>query len=61
MSNEKIDGFSMDIEQTDREKLRGIFPECFTEDRLDIDKLLTMCGEYITDDYERYEFKNLFP
>lgn len=48
---------SMDIEQAQRDKLQKIFPECFTEDRLDIDKLLTLCGEYITDDFEKYEFK----
>ncbi len=54
---EKLDGLSMDIEQNEREKLRSIFPECFTEGKLDIDKLLNMCGEYITDDFERYEFK----
>ncbi len=53
----KIDGLSMDIEHTEREKLCAVFPECFTEGKLDIDKLLNMCGEYITDDFERYEFK----
>jgi len=55
--NEKLDGLSMNIEQTERDKLRSVFPQCFTEGRLDIDKLLTMCGEYITDDFEKYEFK----
>jgi len=54
---DKLDGMSMDIEQADRNKLREIFPQCFFEGRLDIDKLLTMCGEYITDDFEKYEFK----
>jgi len=52
-----VDGMSMDIEKTEREKLKAVFPECFVEDKLDIDKLLNMCGEYITDDFERYEFK----
>ena len=52
-----LDGMSMDIEKADRDRLRAVFPQCFVEDRLDIDKLLTMCGEYITDDFERYEFK----
>ena len=54
---EKLDGQSMDIEQSEREKLREVFPQCFTEGKLDINKLLNMCGEYITDDFERYEFK----
>ncbi len=53
----KMDGLSMDIETTNKEKLQMVFPECFVEDRLDIDKLLSLCGEYITDDYEKYEFK----
>ncbi len=52
-----MDGMSMDIEKNEREKLKAVFPECFTEGKLDIDKLLNMCGEYITDDYEKYEFK----
>ena len=54
---DKIDGFSMDIEAANKAKLQAIFPECFTEGRLDIDKLLSLCGEYITDDFEKYEFK----
>ena len=52
-----MDGMSMDIEQSDRDKLRVIFPQCFVEGKLDIDKLLNLCGEYITDDFEKYEFK----
>ncbi|MBD5154245.1 MAG: site-specific DNA-methyltransferase [Oscillibacter sp.] len=54
---EKIDGLTMDLEATNKDKLRAVFPECFTEGRLDIDKLLSLCGEYITDDFEKYEFK----
>lgn len=54
---DKLDGLSMDIEATNKEKLQAVFPECFTEGRLDIDKLLSLCGEYITDDFEKYEFK----
>lgn len=53
----KMEGFSMDIENANKEKLQMVFPECFVEGRLDIDKLLSLCGEYITDDYEKYEFK----
>lgn len=54
---DKLDGLSMNIEQEQRDKLQAVFPECFTEGRLDIDKLLSLCGEYITDDFEKYEFK----
>lgn len=53
---EKIDGLSKDIEQTEREKLASVFPQCFVEGKLDIDKLLSLCGEYITKDFEKYEF-----
>lgn len=28
---DKMDGFSMDIEQAQRDKLQAVFPECFTE------------------------------
>lgn len=54
---DKLDGFSMDIEAANISKLQTVFPECFTEGCLDIDKLLSLCGEYITDDFEKYEFK----
>jgi len=57
MDNDKLDGLSLNIEQTERDKLRAVFPQCFVEGKLDIDKLLNMCGEYITDDFEKYEFK----
>ncbi len=52
-----LDGMSMDIEQNEREKLKAVFPQCFVEDKLDIDKLLSMCGEYITNDFEKYKFE----
>lgn len=54
---EKLDGLTMDLESANKDKLHAVFPECFTEGRLDIDKLLSLCGEYITDDFEKYEFK----
>lgn len=54
---DKLDGMSMDIEQTEKEKLKSVFPQCFVEDKLDIDKLLSMCGEYITNDFEKYKFE----
>lgn len=54
---EKLDGLSMNIEKEARERLQSVFPECFSEGTLDIDKLLTMCGEYITNDFEKYKFE----
>ena len=53
----KIEGLSMDIEAANKEKLKSIFPECFIDEKLDVDKLLSLCGEYITDDFEKYEFR----
>ena len=52
-----VDGFSMDIEQSNLSKLHTVFPECFTEGKLDIDKLLSLCGEYIDNDFEKYKFE----
>lgn len=54
---EKLDGYSMDLEKANMEKLKSIFPECFSEGNLDIDKLLSLCGEYITNDFEKYKFE----
>ena len=52
-----LDGFSMNIEQTNLDKLRSVFPECVIEGKLDIDKLLSLCGEYIDSDFEKYKFE----
>ena len=52
-----IDGLSMNIEQTNLDKLRSVFPECVSEGKLDIDKLLSLCGEYIDNDFEKYRFE----
>ena len=41
---DKLDGLSMDMEAANRERLRAVFPECFSEGKLDIDKLLSLCG-----------------
>ncbi len=54
---ETIDGLSMNIEQTNKDKLKTVFPECFAEGKLDIDKLLGLCGEYIDNDFEKYKFE----
>lgn len=54
---ETIDGLSMNIEQSNIDKLKTVFPECFAEGKLDIDKLLSLCGEYIDNDFEKYKFE----
>ncbi|MFI3175781.1 MAG: site-specific DNA-methyltransferase, partial [Bacillota bacterium] len=57
MENNKLDGFSMDLESDNKQKLQAVFPECFAEGKLDIDKLLSLCGEYIDEDFEKYKFE----
>ena len=52
-----VDGMSLDLEKVNLEKLRSVFPECVVEGKLDIDKLLSLCGEYIDDDFEKYKFE----
>ena len=52
-----MSGMSMNIEQTNLDKLRLVFPECVSEGKLDIDKLLSLCGEYIDNDFEKYKFE----
>ncbi len=52
-----MDGLSMNLEQTNLDRLRAVFPECFAEGKLDIDKLLGLCGEYIDNDFEKYRFE----
>ena len=54
---EKIDGMSMDLEQANMAKLRSVFPECFAEGKLDMDKLLALCGKYTENDLEKYRFE----
>ncbi len=52
-----MDDLSMDLERANLDTLRGVFPECFVEGKLDIDKLLGLCGEYIDNDFEKYRFE----
>ena len=57
---EKMNGLSMDIEAAEQDKLRSLFPQCFTDGKLDVTKLLAAVGEFETideNDRERYEFR----
>ena len=54
---QKMDGKSLDVAEIDKERLKAVFPQCFVEGKLDIDKLLSLCGEYIDNDYEKYKFE----
>lgn len=60
MSEEKIDGLSMDIAAVEQDKLRAAFPQCFIENKLDERKLLELLGTFNTldeNDREKYEFR----
>jgi len=54
---DKFNSLSMDVEQTERDRLQTLFPQCFREGKLDIDMLLNLCGEYIDEDFEKYKFE----
>jgi len=45
MSENKFTVLFADKHQTERDKLAIVFPECFVEGKLDIDKLLNLCNE----------------
>ena len=53
----KVEATSLDVTATEKEKLKAVFPECFNEGKLDIDKLLSLCGEFIDNDFEKYKFE----
>jgi hypothetical protein len=37
METERLTLYSLDIEQTDKDKLKSVFPQCFARGKLDID------------------------
>ena len=53
---EKLQGTSMNIVQDNIEKLKQIFPEIFTEGKIDFQVLKQLLGEHIENDKERYSF-----
>ena len=53
---EKLQGTSMDIVQDNIEKLKEIFPEIFTEGKIDFEVLKQLLGEKIETNKERYSF-----
>lgn len=54
---DNLSGASLDLAKVNLDKLRSVFPECVSEGKLDIDKLLSLCGEYIDNDFEKYKFE----
>ena len=51
-----LDGKTPDIAEKNIEKLKKIFPEIVTEEKIDFDKLQQLLGEYLEDSDERYNF-----
>lgn len=56
-SIERVSGYSMDIENADLEKFKAVFPQCFSEGKIDISKLLALFGQYDDNDFEKYKFE----
>ena len=56
MIETKLDGKSMDIVADNISKLKEIFPEIITEDKIDFDKLRSILGENVDSSNERYNF-----
>jgi adenine-specific DNA-methyltransferase len=51
-----LDGKTPDIAEENIQKLRQIFPDVFTEDKVDFEKLQQVLGDYVEDGKERYNF-----
>jgi adenine-specific DNA-methyltransferase len=56
MIESKLNGKSLDILNENISKLKEIFPEIVTEDKIDFDKLKLLLSEEIDESPERYNF-----
>lgn len=56
MDEIKLTGESKGIISENISKLREIFPDIFTEDKIDFNKLKSNLGEYVDDSQEKYSF-----
>ena len=56
MNELKLDGQSKDIVSDNISKLKKIFPEVITEDKIDFEKLQSILGKDIDDSREKYSF-----
>jgi adenine-specific DNA-methyltransferase len=54
---EKIIGKSLDLTQENIKRLKELFPEALTEDKIDFDKLRLILGDEVETSPERYEFR----
>jgi adenine-specific DNA-methyltransferase len=53
---QKLEGKTFNVVQDNIEKLKELFPEILTENKIDIDKLRIALGENVQKGKERYEF-----
>ncbi|MDD2498844.1 MAG: site-specific DNA-methyltransferase, partial [Desulfitobacteriaceae bacterium] len=51
-----LNGKTPDIAEENKEKMRQLFPEVFTEGKIDFEKLQQILGDYIETSNERYNF-----
>ena len=56
MNETKLDGQSKDIISDNISKLKEIFPEVITENKIDFEKLQSILGKDIDDSREKYSF-----
>ncbi|MBP2257489.1 site-specific DNA-methyltransferase [Virgibacillus alimentarius] len=52
---EKLDGKTLDVEKANIEIMKELFPDIFTEGKIDMDKFMLTLGEHVEKDKERYE------
>lgn len=53
---DRLTGATMDIAKENIEQLKRIFPDVFTEGKVDYDKLRQVLGEYVEESTENYSF-----
>ena len=56
MLENTLNGQTLDIVSENVQKLKALFPEIVSEDKIDFEKLQAVLGEYIENDNERYNF-----
>jgi Adenine specific DNA methylase Mod len=56
MTETKLTGLTPDIAEENINALKNLFPEVFTEGKIDFDALKQVLGEYVDDEKERYNF-----
>lgn len=56
MKETVLDGKTPDIAEENIQKLKTIFPDVFTEEKVDFEKLQQVLGNYVEDGNERYNF-----